>query len=209
MKKIITIALLNIVLVGVALAQRETKPKTDGILVEINRERVGDEQSALGNISRGDGNYLMLEVTEVATKKTHVIACRASDSSVNAAIILGKLPHLSRYYMRYTKANYPENTVLDPKLSPGYNFFPLVSGTGVEITGPVQILNEDTDPEKWVAIPGRNWGTKKYFTLKQKQSHQICPSQSNGGHYGGTCRTVVTPEPVPVRELPCDVCVTP
>lgn len=94
-------------------------------------------------------------------------------------------------------------------IAPGDNFFPLVSGTGVEITGPVQILDETTDPAKWVAIPVGNWGTKKYVILEQKQSHQICPSQFDGGHYGGTCITVVPPKPVPMKELPSEVRVTP
>jgi hypothetical protein len=189
-----------------ALAQNE--PKTGGILVEVNAERAGDEISAIGNISRGDGYYLVFEVTEVATNKSHVIACLKSDADCGLYTPTGEIPHRARYLMKYAKSDYPENKPLKSKyetfVEPRWE---IVSGGGVELTGAVQILDETSEPEKWVTMTKR--GSTKFFILKQRQATQICPSQFNGGHYGGKCITVVTPAPVPMKELPCAVCVTP
>ena len=64
MNRQFAIALLSLTLVGAAVAQ-----KTNGILVEVDSSRLGDENSANGKITDGSGQYFMVEVTELLPGK--------------------------------------------------------------------------------------------------------------------------------------------
>jgi Sel1 repeat len=203
MKTLIAIASLCITLACPALAQKKPQPQTGGILVEI--ERVGNEYHASGQAIYNLGDFLVLEIEEVATQKTHLIACYRSDADCGLYVLGdGISEHDARYLMRNTKSDYPENKALTDTV---------VSGIGVEMTGPIQFHDENGD---WVQPPDKG-RTNKFFFLKQKEMHLLFPP----GHDSNRCtlekmRLGITPVSyckgtpvyswVPMKEFPCAAC---
>ena len=216
MNRQFAIALLSLTLVGAAVAQ-----KTNGILVEVDSSRLADENSANGKITDGSGQYFMVEVTEVATGKTHVFACQKAEKDCGLGSIDGRIPNHARYLMKYIQSAYPDNAQLFPNDNSRY---PLVAGGGVELTGAVQILDESVEPAKWVKMTGRMIVTH-FVILKQKQANKVCSAEVAKNAAEGKCTLerirlgvqsqescrctfVDTPQPLPVEKLPCEVCIT-
>ena len=214
MNRQFAIALLSLTLVGAAVAQ-----KTNGILVEVDSQRIADENWADGRISNGNGRYFVVELTEVATKKTHVIACQKAEKDCGLGTIDGRIPNHSRYFMKYIQSAYPDNARL---FDDDDSRYPLQAGGGVELTGAVQVLDETVEPAQWVKMTGKTIVTH-FFILKQKRAIKICSAAVTKNAAEGKCTLerirmglqseegcrcdlVDTPQPVPVEKLPCDVC---
>lgn len=216
MNRLFAIAFLSLTLVGAAVAQ-----KTNGILVEVDSSRLGDENSANGKITDGSGQDFMVEVTEVATGKTHVFACQKAEKDCGLGSIDGRIPNHARYLMKYIQSAYPDNAQLFPNDNSRY---PLVAGGGVEMTGAVQILDESVEPAKWVKMTAGMTVTH-FVILKQKQAYKVCSAEVAKNAAEGKCTLerirlgvqsqescrctfVDTPQPLPVEKLPCEVCIT-
>jgi hypothetical protein len=214
MNRQIAIALLSLTLVGAAVAQ-----KTNGILVEVDSQRIADESWANGRISDGNGRYFVVEVTEVATKETHVIACQKAEKDCGLGTIDGRIPNHSRYLMKYIQSAYPDNAKL---FDDDNSRYPLQAGGGVELTGAVQVLDGTVEPAQWVKMTGGTVVTH-FFILKQKRAIKVCSAAVTKNAAEGKCTLerirmglqseescrcdfVDTPQPVPVEKLPCEVC---
>jgi hypothetical protein len=211
MKKFIAIALLS--LTSIAPAQ-----KTDGILVEIDASRSGNESSAIGRLG-GTNLYFVLEVTEVATKKTFVIACQRTETDCGIGSVNGQMPNHARYLMKYIQSAYPDNAKLFPNDNSRY---PLFAGRGVEMTGAVQVLDESVELPTWVKMTGK-MTVSHFFILKQKQTRKVCPpavlkATSEGkctlarirlglqSEESCRCELIDTPEPLPMERMACEAC---
>ena len=214
MNRLFAIAFLSLTLVGAAVAQ-----KTNGILVEVDSQRIADENWADGRISNGNGRYFVVELTEVATKKTHVIACQKAEKDCGLGTIDGRIPNHSRYLMKYIQSAYPDNAKL---FDDDNSRYPLQAGSGVELTGAVQVLDETVEPAQWVKMTGKTIVTH-FFILKQKRAIKICSAAVTKNAAEGKCTLerirmglqseescrcdfVDSTQPLPLEKLPCEVC---
>ena len=214
MNRLFAIAFLSLTLVGAAVAQ-----KTNGILVEVDSQRIADENWADGRISNGNGRYFVVELTEVATKKTHVIACQKAEKDCGLGTIDGRIPNHSRYLMKYIQSAYPDNAKL---FDDDNSRYPLQAGSGGGIDRSRSSLGRN-GRTRAVGEDDRENDCHPFFILKQKRAIKICSAAVTKNAAEGKCTLerigmglqseescrcdfVDSTQPLPLEKLPCEVC---